>query len=154
MALTCEPSLLIADEPTTALDVMVQAQILELLDSLTRELALTLVLISHDLALVADVCSDIAVMYAGELVERADSAQLFAAPRHPYARMLVAATPSIDDDRVPVSIPGRPPRLDEPMTGCAFAPRCPMAFDLCAVSAPRLVSDANASVRCHLFDHA
>jgi oligopeptide/dipeptide ABC transporter ATP-binding protein len=151
MALTCEPSLLIADEPTTALDVMVQAQILDLLDRLAGELGLTLILISHDLALVADVCSEIAVMYAGELIERAPSMRLFTAPSHPYARLLVDATPSIDDDRIPVSIPGRPPRLDHPIEGCAFAPRCPVAFEPCVVTAPLQISRGETVVRCHHF---
>jgi peptide/nickel transport system ATP-binding protein len=127
MALANEPRLLIADEPTTALDVTVQAQILELLGRLRRELDMALVLITHDLGVVAETADDVAVMYAGRIVERAPAARLFAAPRHPYTWGLLTSTPRIDAPRgtALVPIPGRPPSLAHPPSGCRFHPRCP-----------------------------
>src|SRR5262249_35087706 len=125
MALSCGPKVLIADEPTTALDVMVQAQILELLDGLCREFGLALVLVTHDLPIVAQLCNRAAVMYAGEIVELGPVETLYHEPRHPYTRLLFAATPGLHDDGDGViSIPGAPPRLDRPLTGCPFSPRC------------------------------
>src|SRR2546423_13406696 len=107
MALACEPSVLVADEPTTALDVMVQAQILELLDGLCRDFGLALILVTHDLPVVAQLCDLGAVMYAGEIVERGAVDELYHAPRHPYTRMLFAATPDLDGGRLEIaSIPG------------------------------------------------
>src|SRR5881396_1383366 len=117
MALACQPKILLADEPTTALDVMVQAQILELLVSLARDLGLALVLVTHDLPVVAQVCERAAVMYAGEIVESGPMDTLFHGPRHPYTRMLFAATPDLYGDEDVQSIPGAPPRLDEPIRG-------------------------------------
>src|SRR5213075_1271697 len=105
MALACEPSVLVADEPTTALDVMVQAQILELLDSLCRDFGLALLLVTHDLPVVAELCDRAAVMYAGEIVEHASVDALYHDPRHPYTRLLFAATPDLHGDGVPASIP-------------------------------------------------
>ena len=107
MALACNPSVLVADEPTTALDVMVQAQILELLDSLCRDFGLALLLVTHDLPVVAQLCDRAAVMYAGEIVEQGPVEELFHDPRHPYTRLLFAATPDLYGQAVPVSIPGR-----------------------------------------------
>ncbi len=124
MALACEPKVLLADEPTTALDVMVQAQILELLVGLSDELGLALVLVTHDLPVVAQICQRAAVMYAGEIVETGTTDALFHATRHPYTRLLFAATPDLYGDDEVASIPGTPPRLDEPVTGCPFRPRC------------------------------
>ena len=134
MALACNPKVLIADEPTTALDVMVQAQILELLDALCRELGLALVLVTHDLPVVAQLCDRGVVMYAGRVVEQGPVDALYHDPRHPYTRLLFAATPDLDDlDGRVVSIPGAPPRLDRPLEGCPFRPRCDRAFDRCGV---------------------
>jgi peptide/nickel transport system ATP-binding protein len=134
MALSCNPKVLIADEPTTALDVMVQAQILELLDALCRELGLALVLVTHDLPVVAQLCDRSVVMYAGRVAEQGPVDALYHDPRHPYTRLLFAATPDLDDleGRV-VSIPGAPPRLDRPIEGCPFRPRCDRAFERCSV---------------------
>ena len=154
MALACEPSVLVADEPTTALDVMVQAQILELLDGLCRDFGLALLLVTHDLPVVAQLCDRAAVMYAGEIVEEGPVEALYHAPRHPYTRLLFAATPDLSDDGAPVaSIPGAPPRLDRPLVGCPFRPRCDRAFGRCADERPLLkrVELAHAAA-CHLND--
>jgi oligopeptide/dipeptide ABC transporter ATP-binding protein len=138
MALACDPKILIADEPTTALDSMVQAQILTLLDRLSRELGLGLLLVTHDLPIVSQLCDRAAVMYAGRVVENGPIAELFHSPAHPYTRMLFDATPDLYEDREVISIPGTPPRLDRPITGCPFAPRCDSAIDRCRVEAPVL----------------
>jgi oligopeptide/dipeptide ABC transporter ATP-binding protein len=153
MALACNPSVLVADEPTTALDVMVQAQILELLDSLCRDFGLALLLVTHDLPVVAQLCDRAAVMYAGEIVEHGPVDALFHDPRHPYTRLLFAATPDLHGNGAPVSIPGAPPRLDRPLEGCPFRPRCDRAFDRCAVQHPPLRElDGEREAACHLND--
>jgi peptide/nickel transport system ATP-binding protein len=127
MALANEPRVLIADEPTTALDVTVQAQILSLLDRLRRELGMALVLITHDLGVVAEHADEVAVMYAGRIVEQAPTAELFAAPQHPYTWGLLTSIPRLDAPRGTelAPIPGRPPSLIHPPSGCHFHPRCP-----------------------------
>jgi len=152
MALSCEPKVLIADEPTTALDVMVQAQILELLDALCRDFGLALVLVTHDLPVVAQLCDKGVVMYAGRVAERAPVDDLYHRPRHPYTRLLFAATPDLDDLEQPVaSIPGAPPRLDRPLAGCPFRPRCDRAFDRCETETPALTAWPDGSeAACHL----
>jgi peptide/nickel transport system ATP-binding protein len=155
MALACEPKILLADEPTTALDVMVQAQILELLGSLASDFNLALVLVTHDLPVVAQVCDRAAVMYAGEVAEEASTDALFHTPRHPYTRLLFAATPDLHagGERV-ASIPGAPPRLDRPIVGCPFQPRCDRAFAPCPIETPLLKSVGERHVAaCHLNDH-
>jgi peptide/nickel transport system ATP-binding protein len=155
MALACEPKILLADEPTTALDVMVQAQILELLGSLASDFNLALILVTHDLPVVAQVCDRAAVMYAGEVVEAASTDALFHTPRHPYTRLLFAATPDLHagGERV-ASIPGAPPRLDRPIVGCPFQPRCDRAFAPCPIETPLLKSVGERHVAaCHLNDH-
>jgi peptide/nickel transport system ATP-binding protein len=152
MALSCNPRILIADEPTTALDVMVQAQILELLDSLARDFGLALLLVTHDLPVVAQLCDYGTVMYAGEIVERSSVDALYHDPRHPYSRLLFAATPDLDGERGEVtSIPGAPPRLDRPLVGCPFRPRCDRAFAPCVSVRPHLqaVGERHAAA-CHL----
>ena len=154
LALACEPRVLLADEPTTALDVMVQAQIMELLQRLCHEQGLALILVSHDLPLVAQVCERINVMYAGEVVEQGSVDQLYDQPRHPYTRLLLAATPDLDSEEELASIPGTPPRLDRPVVGCPFRPRCDQAFDRCRHEPPLLkpVGQGQAAA-CHLNDH-
>jgi oligopeptide/dipeptide ABC transporter ATP-binding protein len=151
MALSCNPRVLIADEPTTALDVMVQAQILEQLDALCRDFGLALILVTHDLPVVAQLCDSCAVMYAGEIVERGPLETIYHSPGHPYSRMLFAASPDLAGLDEPVlSIPGAPPRLDRPIDGCPFRPRCDSAFAACAAR-PRLEpvgEDHDAA--CHL----
>jgi peptide/nickel transport system ATP-binding protein len=153
MALACSPKVLLADEPTTALDVMVQAQILELLVRLTDDLGLSMILVTHDLPVVAQVCGRAAVMYAGKVAESGPMDTLFHDPRHPYTRMLFQATPDLyGDDRV-ASIPGAPPRLDRPVVGCPFHPRCDSAFSRCSDEEPVLRSVADAhDAACHLND--
>jgi peptide/nickel transport system ATP-binding protein len=154
MALACEPKILLADEPTTALDVMVQAQILDLLVSLADDFDLALILVTHDLPVVAQVCDRAAVMYAGVIAESASIDALSHTPRHPYTRLLFAATPDLyaEDERV-ASIPGAPPRLDRPLVGCPFQPRCDRAFEPCPTVTPLLkrVGDAHIAA-CHLND--
>jgi oligopeptide/dipeptide ABC transporter ATP-binding protein len=154
MALACDPSVLVADEPTTALDVMVQAQILELLDGLCRDLGLALLLVTHDLPVVAQLCDRGAVMYAGEIVERGPVDALFHEPRHPYTRLLFAATPDLHGNGALVSIPGAPPRLDRPLEGCPFHPRCDRAFSRCISEPPLLkaLGDGERAAACHLND--
>ena len=151
MALACTPKDLLADEPTTALDVMVQAQILELLVALANDFGLALVLVTHDLPIVAQVCGRAAVMYAGEIVESGPTDALYHDPRHPYTRLLFAATPDLYGDGEVVSIPGAPPRLDQPLVGCPFRPRCDSAFAPCETIHPDLLPVAAAhAAACHL----
>ncbi len=128
MALLCDPDLVIADEPTTALDVTVQAQILELLSELRRERGLSIVLVTHDLGVVAQVADEVAVMYAGRIVERGSVAQVLGSPRHPYTWGLLRSTPRLEGATQALEpIAGRPPSLVRPPTGCRFHPRCPHA---------------------------
>jgi peptide/nickel transport system ATP-binding protein len=151
MALACNPKVLIADEPTTALDVMVQAQILELLDGLCQDFGLALILVTHDLPVVAQLCNRCAVMYAGEIVERGPLEAIYHTPGHPYSRMLFAASPDLTGLDEPVlSIAGAPPRLDRPIEGCPFRPRCDSGFDACGVrpGLEQLAEDHDAA--CHL----
>jgi peptide/nickel transport system ATP-binding protein len=151
MALSCNPRVLIADEPTTALDVMVQAQILELLDTLCRDFGLALVLVTHDLPVVAQLCDRCAVMYAGEIVERGPLELLYHSPGHPYSRMLFAASPDLSELDEPVlSIPGAPPRLDRPIEGCPFRPRCDSAFSACTERPSLLEVGTDHAAACHL----
>ncbi|WP_436499732.1 ABC transporter ATP-binding protein [Actinokineospora sp. HUAS TT18] len=141
MALANQPDVIIADEPTTALDVTIQAQILDLLAELNRDLGTAVILITHNLGVVARMCSRVAVMYGGRIVEQAPVADLFAAPRHPYTRALLRATPRLTGSRdLPlVAIDGRPPNLIDAIPGCAFAPRCAHADAQCAEEAPLTV---------------
>jgi oligopeptide/dipeptide ABC transporter ATP-binding protein len=150
MALGCTPRILLADEPTTALDVMVQAQILELLTYLSDELGLALVLVTHDLPIVAQTCTHAAVMYAGRIVEQGLTDALYHETRHPYTRLLWAATPDLESHDGVVSIPGVPPRLDAELHGCPFAPRCDMATERCVSERPELrpVGEGHVSA-CH-----
>ena len=143
MALAGEPELLVADEPTTALDATIQAQILELIGQLRRELGMALVLISHDLGVVAELCERIVVVYAGRLVEEAPTELLFAAPAHPYTRGLIAAAPSLGGPRRRLdAIPGHVPEPWNMPKGCAFAPRCGLAMPACAAALPPMLGAA------------
>ncbi|GAA0932087.1 ABC transporter ATP-binding protein [Streptomyces thermoalcalitolerans] len=136
MALACDPRLIVADEPTTALDVMVQAQILRLIQRLVSEQDLGLIMISHDLAVLADTCDRLAVMYAGRVVEEGPARQVYEDARHPYGKALSEAFPRIGDPAsrfAPRGLPGDPPDPAAVPSGCAFHPRCPVALDVCAV---------------------
>jgi len=154
MALACDPQLLIADEPTTALDVTVQQQILDLLQDLRTRTGMAVLLITHDLGVVAENADRVAVMYLGQIVEHAPAGALFAAPAHPYTRGLLAAMPDIDSTGAPLTaIAGNVPDLRARPAGCGFAPRCPDADDRCRASAPPLLelpatAGAQRSVRC------
>jgi len=155
MALACDPQVLLADEPTTALDVMVQAQILELLVRLSEELGLAVVLVTHDLPVVAQTCGRAAVMYAGRMVEDGATADLYHDPKHPYTRLLFSATPDLYAEEYIVSIPGAPPRLDRHIEGCPFQPRCDRAFAPCPTIAPPFITVApRHAAACHLNDVA
>jgi len=155
MALACTPKILLADEPTTALDVMVQAQILELLVGLSQDFGLALILVTHDLPVVAQVCERAAVMYAGVIAETGPMDALYHDPRHPYTRLLFAATPDLYGEGDVVSIPGVPPRLDRALVGCPFAPRCDRVFAPCPTVVPRIVAVAPGhEAACHLNDAA
>jgi oligopeptide/dipeptide ABC transporter ATP-binding protein len=150
MAIACAPKLLIADEPTTALDVTVQAQILELLRDLQSRHAMGLLLVTHDLGVVAELADRVAVMYAGRIVETAPAEQLFAWPLHPYTAGLIAASLAFEDGAGPLrEIPGHPPDLSKPAAGCGFAPRCPRADARCRAEAPLLREEGGRSVACH-----
>jgi oligopeptide/dipeptide ABC transporter ATP-binding protein len=137
LALACQPDVVMADEPTTALDVMIQAQILELLAELGREMGTSVILVTHDLGVVAQTCDRVVVMYGGRVAEEADTRRLFADPRHPYTQRLLASFPDLGHpDRRLSGIAGSPPRLDAMPGGCPFHPRCPLAFDRCRREVP------------------
>ncbi len=156
MALACDPAIVIGDEPTTALDVMVQAQILQLLEQLRRDLGLSLILITHDLSVIAETCERVMVMYAGKVAEEGPVSRVFTAPRHPYTQKLLSAYPNIHADRRTLEvIPGSPPDLRTPPPGCRFAPRCSFAMDVCREVVPPEVRFADGvRVACHLFPTA
>jgi oligopeptide/dipeptide ABC transporter ATP-binding protein len=155
MALACEPALVIADEPTTALDVTIQAQILELLRTLQQRMGLALLLITHDLGVVAGMADRVAVMYAGRIVEQAAAAALFADPRHPYTRGLMASIPGGQPGTRLRAIQGAVPPLEGLPPGCSFEPRCPSRFEPCAAAHPgdTVFSDGR-TVKCYLHGPA
>jgi peptide/nickel transport system ATP-binding protein len=151
IALACRPRLLIADEPTTALDVTIQAQILALLKELVQDTGTALIMITHDLGVVAGLCDEVNVLYGGKIVERAERHALFAEPRHPYTSGLLASVPRLDAGRtgklVPIwgSVSDNIPWED----GCAFAPRCPNVLPVCRAATPQLLPDGAGLLRCH-----
>jgi peptide/nickel transport system ATP-binding protein len=153
MALACDPAIVIGDEPTTALDVMVQAQILELLERLRRDLGLSMILITHDLSVLAETCDRVLVMYAGKVAEEGPVRRVFTAPRHPYTRKLVGSFPNLHADRRTLEvIQGQPPDLLDPPPGCRFAPRCEFAMPVCTeVVPPEVRFSDGVRVACHLF---
>jgi peptide/nickel transport system ATP-binding protein len=152
MALACDPAIVIGDEPTTALDVMVQAQILELLERLRGELGLSMILITHDLSVVAETCDRALVMYAGRVAEEGSVGEIFRRPRHPYTQKLLSSFPNIRADRRTLDvIPGSPPDLRTPPPGCRFAPRCSFAMAVCSEVVPPEVMFGDVRVACHLY---
>jgi oligopeptide transport system ATP-binding protein len=151
MSLLCKPDLLIADEPTTALDVTLQAQIMELLRAARGEAGMALVLISHDLGVIAGLADRILVMYAGRIVENAAAAELLRRPRHPYTAELLKCVPSLSGPRLArmPTLAGQPPQPGELLQACPFAPRCPRAADRCRLEAPALMGAPMSQVACH-----
>jgi len=153
MAIICNPDLIIADEPTTGLDVTIQRQIMELLGEMRREIKATQILITHDLGVVAETCERVVVMYASRVMEIAPTRVLYSAPAHPYSRGLLSSIPRPDSDREPVPMPGYVPNAGNRPQGCAFHPRCPLAADICRQVEPPLVElDAAHSAACHFAD--
>jgi peptide/nickel transport system ATP-binding protein len=153
MALSCNPPLVIADEPTTALDVMIQAQILGLLGRLREERGIALMVITHDLSVLAQVTERVAIMYAGRIIEEGYASELLTSPRHPYSKALVGAFPVIGDPAsrgIPVGLPGDPPDPAARPPGCAFHPRCPSAFEPCDRIDPALEWHGSRRAACHL----
>ncbi|WP_119304608.1 ABC transporter ATP-binding protein [Dongia deserti] len=154
MALLCRPALLFADEPTTALDVTVQAQILDLLNGLVHELNAAVVIVTHDLGVIARLCDRVIVLYGGRIMEEAAIGDLFTTPHHPYTQGLLAATPRLDDDTAHDlrTIPGTPRALAGQISGCPFAPRCERRMERCTVETPTLRRTTNGkrAAACHL----
>lgn len=156
MALACNPELLIADEPGTALDVIVQAQVLSIIEDLRKKLNLAVILITHDLSIIADTCDKVAIMYAGKIVEYADVSDLFEEPLHPYTQGLIHAFPNIKSTRTRMnSIPGSPPDLSDPPKGCRFHPRCTYAKTICNEQEPAVTKMRGKEhlVACHLYEN-
>ena len=154
IALSCNAEILIADEPTSALDVTIQAQILEIMNGLTKELGTALIMITHDLGVVAGMCDNICVMYAGRIVEKATVDELFEEPKHPYTRSLIRSVPRIDQpgqDRL-YSIDGQPPNLINLPECCTFHPRCSHAMDICKRKYPPENLEDGRTVRCWLYE--
>lgn len=153
MAVACNPELLIADEPGTALDVIVQAQVIKLLRELKEKLGMSLILITHDLSLIAEACEKTAIMYAGHLVEIGDSNTVFKENLHPYTQGLISAFPDIQSEQMQLTaVAGSPPDLLNPPSGCRFHPRCPYAMNICRKEKPILMSvNENHLVACHLI---
>ena len=153
MALLAKPKVIIADEPTTNLDVTVQAQILQLLKNRVRAFGASLILITHDMGIVAGICDKVAVMYAGQIVEYGSVHDVFGDPKHPYTQALIRASPRLQKN-IPMlqSIKGSAPDLINPPSGCLFHPRCPFVFDRCRVEHPQELALDDRRVRCHLYD--
>ena len=155
MALACSPRVLIADEPTTALDVLIQAQILELLENLKKETGMSILIITHDLGVVAEIAQRVLVMYAGEIVESGPAKALLKNPFHPYTKGLIASIPKLGTKKRPGArleeIPGNVPSLDQRPSGCPFHPRCSWAMEICKTQNPQLrMIEAQRQVSCHL----
>jgi oligopeptide/dipeptide ABC transporter ATP-binding protein len=149
-ALSCEPRLLFADEPTTNLDVTIQAQVLELMKQLQKDLKMSMVMITHDMGIIADMAERVTVLYAGRVMEEADTTMLFTSPKHPYTEALLKAVPSVAETRTLEVIPGNIPNLIEVPSGCVFHPRCKYAKDICMKEIPSLEkADEGHYVACH-----
>jgi peptide/nickel transport system ATP-binding protein len=150
-AIALRPRVLVADEPTTALDVIVQKQIMDLIDELRREMGMTVVLITHDIALAAERATSMAIMYAGYVVEYGPRDQVLGEPLHPYTKALLASVPDLESERWPKPIPGQPPDLRNPPSGCRFHPRCPLAMGICRRDPPPARWSGRRMVRCWLY---
>jgi peptide/nickel transport system ATP-binding protein len=151
LATMLSPKLIVADEPTTALDVVVQRGVIQLLEEIRRRERNTMVVVTHDMGVHANLADRVAVLYAGQLMEEADTSTLFEQPRHPYTQHLIRSLPKIDDKSERISIPGRPPALDNPPSGCRFHPRCPYAMAICKAEVPALEQvGPNHRVACFL----
>lgn len=155
MALACTPEVLIADEPTTALDVTIQAQILDLIKKLQKQLGMGVIMITHDLGVVAETCDKVAVMYAGNIVEHATTKQIFANPKHPYTQGLLRSLPKIHEDQEELTtIEGSVPSPYNMPIGCRFATRCPYSEDMCVTQQPELIEQSDGSkVRCWIYSN-
>ncbi len=151
MALVTSPSLIILDEPTSALDVLTQANIFNVLKRLKKELGISFILITHDIATSSELADDVAVMYAGQIVEVSDAHRFFTEPLHPYSKKLMASVPRLHEDKEPEFITGRPPSLINPPTGCRFADRCPSRFEKC-VNEPPTYEIEGRKVKCWLYE--
>jgi oligopeptide/dipeptide ABC transporter ATP-binding protein len=153
MALSVEPKVLIADEPTTALDVTIQAQVLELMNDLKREMDTAILLITHDMGVVADMADEVMVMYAGEVVEYAPVKRLFRAPMHPYTQGLLRSLPRLDQDIDQLyTIEGTVPPASQELPGCRFAQRCPECRAVCLGKKPTMLQLEDRQIRCHRYD--
>ncbi len=151
LATILSPRLVLADEPTTALDVVVQRGVIQLLDDIRTRMGSTLVLVTHDMGVHANLADRVMVLYAGQVMEEADTVTLFEQPLHPYTQYLIKSLPRLDERSERVSIPGRPPALDHPPTGCRFHPRCPYVMEICKTVVPRLEEiTPGHRVACHL----
>jgi oligopeptide/dipeptide ABC transporter ATP-binding protein len=148
-ALAGEPDLLVADEPTTNLDVTIQAQVLELLRDLQKELGMSLIMITHDMGIIAEMTRKVVVLYAGMVAESASTEEIFRSPKHPYTAALLKAVPRVDVTRPLIPIPGNIPNLIDPPSGCRYHPRCPHMTQLCVEKVPLLEASGNRAVACH-----
>jgi peptide/nickel transport system ATP-binding protein len=152
IALACHPLLLIADEPTSNLDVTIQAQIVELIRQLKESVITSVLYITHDLGLVAEICDRVTVMYAGDTCETATVEEIFRNPLHPYTRGLLSAVPKVEHEGELATIPGSVPNLVHPPSGCRFHPRCPHVMEVCRIEKPNITEDAPGhTVSCHLY---
>jgi peptide/nickel transport system ATP-binding protein len=151
MALITQPDLIILDEPTSALDVLTQANIMNVLKTIKKELGMSFILITHDIATSSELADDAAVMYAGQVVETSRAGQFFKEPLHPYSKLLMASVPALHGDKALGFIPGRPPSLINPPTGCRFADRCPSRFEKCIEEPPLFTVDTDRLVKCWLY---
>lgn len=151
MALVTDPDLVILDEPTSALDVLTQANIMNVLKQIRRDLRTSFILITHDVAASSELADEVAVMYAGQIVELSDAARFYREPLHPYSQKLMASVPRLRDDKKLEFIPGEPPSLVSPPEGCRFAPRCPLRFEKCDERPPLIETGDGRRVRCWLY---
>jgi len=152
MALACEPKVLFADEPTTALDLIAQKNIIDVMKEIQERMNLSVLLISHDLSVIAQMAHRCAIMYAGKIVEFGDTATIFHNGLHPYTKALIGAFPDIRSDKEISGIPGDPPDLINPPSGCRFNPRCPLAADICRRTEPELEEKNGRPVACHMVE--